>query len=712
MTRTRNRNPFNPFDTSWCARGLDSCVFALLPEFFKNLSGETIVPLSVVNEDVYESSSKRPKTTSKVWDVFEKLPAQQGDSKAICKLCRRIYTAKTTSGTSHLRRHIEACVKRNNNDVDQRSLEACFKPVNREANRQTVLHGTLVDATASSKNCKVDVDEIRRAIAKMIVVDEQPFRVVEGTGFRRVLSVACPEFPALTRKAIKREIVSIYLKERESIRELLATCPGRICLTSSTWKSSCDDHFNCVTAHFIDNEWRLQQRILRFRLLPPPYDSLSIADEIALCMVQWNIEHKVFSVTLENLSSDDCVADMLKSRLDAKKYLPCKGAFFNMSCSTRMFNLIVQAGFNLLVDIIGKLRLGIKYVQQSRHRKKNFYIIAKTLNLDTQKKLCLDSPTRWNSTYNMIEVALCYKNAFLYLAEQDRNFIHKLSENEWEKVSVLNKFLKVFFEVTCLFFGNRQPTSNLYFKALWKVHSRLSDMTRGPENFMTRMVKEMQSKFNQYWSEYNLILSCAAILDPRYKIKFVEYCYTKLYGSGAQQYVSTSVNTLYALFHEYMQHSPCPSHTGASPVVTAKISNDKDDNDGFEDYETFQSARFRTQVEKSQLDLYFEEPSHDLNSEIDVLEYWTLCSLRYPELSRMARDVLIIPVSTVSSNNSFDIGPQVISADRSSLKSKMIQALVCLQDWMLASDRTRGSGFMESRTEDDSSGSSDGDDDY
>ncbi|OMO52619.1 putative Zinc finger, BED-type [Corchorus olitorius] len=587
------------------------------PEFFKNLSGEIIAPLSVVHEDVYESSSKRPKTTSKVWDVFEKLPAQQGDSKAICKLCRRIYTAKTTSGTSHLRRHIEACVKRNNHDVDQRSLEACFKPVNREANRQTVLHGTLVDATASSKNYKVDVDEIRRAIAKMIVVDEQPFRVVEGTGFRRVLSVACPEFPALTRKAIKREIVSIYLKERESIRELLATCPGRICLTSSTWKSSCDDHFNCVTAHFIDNEWRLQQRILRFRLLPPPYDSLSIADEIALCMVQWNIEHKVFSVTLENLSSDDCVADMLKSRLDAKKYLPCKGAFFNMSCSTRIFNLIVQAGFNLLVDIIGKLRLGIK-----------------------------------------------------------------------------------------------QPTSNLYFKALWKVHSRLSDMIRGPESFMTRMVKEMQSKFNQYWSEYNLILSCAAILDPRYKIKFVEYCYTKLYGSGAQQYVSTSVNTLYALFHEYMQHSPCPSNTGASPVVTAKISNDKDDNDGFEDYETFQSARFRTQVEKSQLDLYFEEPSHDLNSEIDVLEYWTLCSLRYPELSRMARDVLTIPVSTVSSNSSFDVGPQVISADRSSLKSKMIQALVCLQDWMLASDRTRGSGFMESRTEDDSSGSSDGDDDY
>ncbi|XP_021290108.1 zinc finger BED domain-containing protein RICESLEEPER 2-like [Herrania umbratica] len=683
------------------------------PDFLKNLSGETISPLSVViHEDIYESSSKRPKTTSKVWDVFEKLPAQQGDSKAICKLCRRIYTAKTTSGTSHLRRHIEACLKRGNHDLDQRSTEACFKPVNRDANRHTVSHGTLIDAATPLKSYKLDVDEIRHAIAMMIIVDAQPLRVVEDTGFRHVLNVACPEFPLLSRKAIKRDIISIYLKERENIRELLGACPGRICLTSSTWESNYDDRYNCVTAHFIDHEWRLQKRILRFKLIPPPYDRLSIADEIASCMVQWNIEHKVFSVTLENLSSDDCVPDMLKSRLDAKKYLPFKGAFFNMSCSTRILNLIVQAGFNLIIDIIGKLRLGIKYVQQSPHRKKNFYIIAKTLNLDTQKKLCLDSPSRWNSTYNMIEVALCYKNAFLYLAEQDKNFIHKLSEDEWEKVSVSYKFLKVIFEVACIFFRNIQPTSNLYFKALWKVHSRLSDMVRGPENFMTCMVKEMQSKFNQYWSEYNLILSCAAILDPRYKIKFVEYCYTKLYGSGAQQYVSASVNTLYGLFHEYMQNSACPSPTATLSVLTTKISNDKEDNDGFEDYETFQSARFQTQVEKSQLDLYLEEPSHDLNSEIDVLEYWTLCSLRYPELSRMARDVLTIPVSTIASDNVFDIGPQVISTDCSSLKSKMIQALVCLQDWMLASDKTRGSGSMESRTEDDSSSSSDGDDDY
>uniref|UniRef100_A0A803M604 HAT C-terminal dimerisation domain-containing protein n=1 Tax=Chenopodium quinoa TaxID=63459 RepID=A0A803M604_CHEQI len=42
----------------------------------------------------------------------------------------------------------------------------------------------------------------------------------------------------------------------------------------------------------------------------------------------------------------------------------------------------------------------------------------------------------------------------------------------------------------------------------------------------------------------------------------------------------------------------------------------------------------------------------------------------------MARDLLTIPVSTVASKSAFSIGGKIVSASRSSLKSKTIQALV------------------------------------
>ena len=41
---------------------------------------------------------------------------------------------------------------------------------------------------------KFDYDLIRNALAKMIATDELPIRFVEGEGFSKFMSVACPHF--------------------------------------------------------------------------------------------------------------------------------------------------------------------------------------------------------------------------------------------------------------------------------------------------------------------------------------------------------------------------------------------------------------------------------------------------------------------------------------------------------------------------------------
>ena len=59
---------------------------------------------------------------------------------------------------------------------------------------------------------------------------------------------------------------------------------------------------------------------------------------------------------------------------------------------------------------------------------------------------------------------------------------------------------------------------------------------------------------------------------------------------------------------------------------------------------------------KSELDKYltkgFEKDSDDFN----ILEWWKVNTPRFPILSRIARDVLAIPISTVASEASFSIG--------------------------------------------------------
>jgi hypothetical protein len=55
--------------------------------------------------------------------------------------------------------------------------------------------------------------------------------------------------------------------------------------------------------------------------------------------------------------------------------------------------------------------------------------------------------------------------------------------------------------------------------------------------------------------------------------------------------------------------------------------------------------------------------------------------LSNPQLARMAHDIFTVPVSSVASESAFGLSKTVITPNRSSLKPKMVEALMCLQDW-------------------------------
>ncbi|MFQ6655663.1 hypothetical protein Gotur_026120 [Gossypium turneri] len=160
------------------------------------------------------------------------------------------------------------------------------------------------------------------------------------------------------------------------------------------------------------------------------------------------------------------------------------------------------------------------------------------------------------------------------------------------------------------------------------------------------MVKQMQEKFNKYWAEYSLILSCAVILDPRYKLNCMQYCFTTIYDIHASDFVKTIFSNLKLLFDEYVKKSKSTSSSlaGGSNVsdkdpVDSSLHqhnvNNVDFGEGFDesdDYKRYLNES-STKSEKSQLDIYLEEPELELNSQIDVLDYWSKSSVRYNELS-------------------------------------------------------------------------------
>ena len=66
----------------------------------------------------------------------------------------------------------------------------------------------------------------------------------------------------------------------------------------------------------------------------------------------------------------------------------------------------------------------------------------------------------------------------------------------------------------------------------------------------------------------------------------------------------------------------------------------------------------------------------------DILAWWKSNGLKYPTLQRIAKDILVIPITTVASKSTFNNSGRLLSPHRSRLHPKTIEAMMCAQNWL------------------------------
>uniref|UniRef100_A0A2N9GYW2 BED-type domain-containing protein n=1 Tax=Fagus sylvatica TaxID=28930 RepID=A0A2N9GYW2_FAGSY len=224
------------------------------------------------------------------------------------------------------------------------------------------------------------------------------------------------------------------------------------------------------------------------------------------------------------------------------------------------------------------------------------------------------------------------------------------------------------------------------------------------DEYMRRMAEQMLVKFEKYWSEFSVVLAIAVILDPRYKLRFVDFCYQKLYGVGGSYEYLKVREKLFALFGEYVSNVPTPSNTTSNKRDKAVQdlqfkSFSKETMFVMKEFDCFESDDVVGQTQKTQLELYLEEPRMDRNAKLDILSFWKENQFRYPELAIMVRDVLSILISTVASESTFSVGGRVIDQFRSALKPDVVEALICSRDWLYG-DKDLAESQLDDLTED------------
>jgi hypothetical protein len=90
------------------------------------------------------------------------------------------------------------------------------------------------------------------------------------------------------------------------------------------------------------------------------------------------------------------------------------------------------------------------------------------------------------------------------------------------------------------------------------------------------------------------------------------------------------------------------------------------------------TARFRTELDRYLDDEYVLVKTDNFK----ILDWWKVAGTRYPTLTKIARDIFAIPISTVASESAFSTSGRVLSEHRSRLTPEILEALMCSQDWM------------------------------
>ena len=202
----------------------------------------------------------------------------------------------------------------------------------------------------------------------------------------------------------------------------------------------------------------------------------------------------------------------------------------------------------------------------------------------------------------------------------------------------------------------------------------------------------MKEKFDKYWGEpekMNMIIFFSSIFDPRDKVGYVPHQLKQLYGKDVGVAVFNKVLCmLTSLFEDYVaQYSSSdsePSQTQSQSQSQSEKCNPigRVQSRLKSQLKKQKLASGMAEIKRSELELYLSEPLINDDDDFDILKWWKMNSARFPNLSKLARDVLAVPISTVASEATFSTSGRVLDSFRSSLTPKIVEALVCTQDWL------------------------------
>ncbi|KAL6483231.1 hypothetical protein MHYP_G00081030 [Metynnis hypsauchen] len=573
---------------------------------------------------------------------YKKLPdGSINKNIVICSLCRKEFANHRS--TSTLRYHLDAEHVGASVQVSNDNLAAkCISSTSKQCRQSTLDH--MSGFKLRNKMSKSTSDKLTNSLARWIAVDCRPLSVIEDKGLQEALQIASADasYELPSRKTMSKKIQQLNDEERE-VKQVIVKSATNVALTGDHWTSVSNKNYLGVTAHIIDDEWKIQSFALSMQKTTSRHYGDACAEDFMAVAEAWEIKEKVTTIG----------TDSARNMIVAARRLP----FQHMPCVAHMLQrtlnvCLLDSEFS---DILARCRKIVGHFKHSPANTEDLHQQQTALEQD-KEPLIQDVRTRWNSTLYMIKRLLKNQEAVKATLARQKHKLTMLTATEWNKLQNLVTLLEPCRYVTELLGAETYVSCSVVLPALLHLEHtmKVSDEdTAYVIRYKTAFTKELSQRkamLNHEW------LRIASALDPRFKN-------LKCIPKGERERVW---NSLEALLQEpnsiTLQTTDEPAKKKSFLLFASDSSSDEE------------------QGPNRILSLYRAEPT--ISETTCSLQWWSCHAGAHPQLSALAQKYLSSPATSVPCERLFSLAGNIVQKKRAALTSENVERLVCLSNWL------------------------------
>lgn len=141
---------------------------------------------------------------------------------------------------------------------------------------------------------------------------DQPLNAPQEQAFIDLVNTLNPLAHIVSDKTIRADLMAEYEKKIVELKTELSKVPGKISITMDGWTSKNGLPFLAIRGHWLDEEWKLQSKLLDFAYIEGSHTGQNHSVILSKCLDRLNIAFsKIQAITADNAGSNNTLFEWL-----------------------------------------------------------------------------------------------------------------------------------------------------------------------------------------------------------------------------------------------------------------------------------------------------------------------------------------------------------------------------------------------------------------